>query len=157
MSATKIRAADDAPIHASDEERRVDWSRIYRIFMRSLAVLVIGRGLMHWMTICGGPNMDGIGFEDYPPGLQASTVFFAVIELVAGVGLWLTSAWGGVVWLLSTAVSVAIDLVALAGFQGWVQSAARPLPATVADFILVLFFAAAATLAARQAEDAFTE
>ena len=157
MSATKVRATSDAPIHAPDEERRIDWSRIYRIFMRTLAVLVISRGLMHWMVICGGPNAESVGFEDFPPGLQASTVFFAVIELVAGVGLWLASAWGGVVWLLSTAVAVGIDLAVLAGLQGWVQAAARPLPATFADLVLVLFFVAAATLAARQAEDAFTE
>ncbi len=157
MSATKLRDTADAPIHAADEERRVDWARIYRIFMRTLAVLVIGRGLMQWLVICGGPNAEGIAFEDSPPGLQASTVFFAVIELVAGVGLWLASAWGGVVWLLATAVAVAIDLAMLAGLQGWVQIAARPLPATIADCVLVLFFAAAAVLAARQAEEAFTE
>ncbi len=157
MSATKLRDTADAPIHAADEERRVDWARIYRIFMRTLAVLVIGRGLMQWLVICGGPNAEGITFEDFPPGLQASTVFFAVIELVAGVGLWLASAWGGVVWLLATAVAVAIDLAMLAGLQGWVQIAARPLPATIADCVLVLFFAAAAVLAARQAEEAFTE
>ncbi|KAF0118724.1 MAG: hypothetical protein FD152_4627 [Xanthobacteraceae bacterium] len=137
MSATKLRDMADEPIHVADEERRIDWARIYRIFMRTLAVLVIGRGLMQWLVICGGPNADGIGFEDFPPGLQASTVFFAVIELVAGVGLWLASAWGGVVWLLGTAVAVAIDLAMLAGMQGWV--------------------AAAAILAARQAEEAFTE
>jgi len=52
---------------------------------------------------------------------------------------------------------VGIDLAMLAGMQGWVQVAARPLPATVADCVLVLFFAATAILAARQAEDAFTE
>jgi len=157
MSTTKVRDAADAPIHAADEERRIDWARIYRIFMRTLAVLVIGRGLMQWLVICGGPNADGIGFEEFPPGLQASIVFFAVIELVAGVGLWLASAWGGVVWLLGTTVAVAIDLAMLAGMQGWVQAAARPLPATFADLVLVLFFAAAAILAARQAEEAFNE
>ncbi len=76
---------------------------------------------------------------------------------MAGVGLWLASAWGGVVWLLGTTVAVAIDLAMLAGMQGWVQAAARPLPATFADLVLVLFFAAAAVLAARQAEEAFNE
>ncbi|MGU9978964.1 DUF6163 family protein [Phreatobacter sp. HK31-P] len=157
MNAPRVRDMTDAPIHVADEERRVDWARIYRIFMRALAVLVIGRGLMQWLVICGGTNADGIGFEDFPPGLQASTVFFAVIELVAGVGLWLASAWGGVVWLLATIVAVAIDLAMLAGLQGWVQAAARPLPATLADGVLVLFFAAAAFLAARQAEDAFND
>ncbi len=33
---------------------------------------------------------------------QAIIVYFAVIDLVAAVGLWLTSTWGGVLWLLAT-------------------------------------------------------
>ena len=32
---------------------------------------------------------------------QATTIFFAVIDLVAAIGLWLTAAWGGVVWLIA--------------------------------------------------------
>ncbi|MDP2802485.1 MAG: DUF6163 family protein [Phreatobacter sp.] len=157
MSAPRFRPASDAPIQVDAEERGIDWSRIYRIFMRALAVLVIGRGLMQWMVICGGPNADGIGFEDMPPGVQASIIFFAVIELVAGVGLWLTSAWGGVVWILATAVAIGIDLAMLAGMQGWVQIAARSLPATIADAVLLLFYTAAAMMAARQADDGFSE
>lgn len=157
MSPARLRPASDAPIQAEGEDRRIDWGRIYRIFMRTLAVLMIGRGLMRWFLICSGPDAAGIGFEDLPPGMQASTVFFAVIELVAGVGLWLTSAWGGVVWLLAILAAVLIDLAALAGIEGWMQIAARPLPATFADLVLALVYVGAARLAARQAEDAFTE
>jgi uncharacterized membrane protein (DUF2068 family) len=28
-------------------------------------------------------------------------IYFAVMDLVAAVGLWLTSTWGGVLWLLA--------------------------------------------------------
>jgi hypothetical protein len=38
---------------------------------------------------------------------QTATVYFAVIELVAAVGLWLATPWGAVVWL-TTVVSMAI-------------------------------------------------
>ena len=38
---------------------------------------------------------------------QSATVFFAVIDLVAAVGLWLAAAWGAVVWL-SSVVSMAV-------------------------------------------------
>jgi hypothetical protein len=38
---------------------------------------------------------------------QAATVFFAVLDLVAAVGLWLAAAWGAVVWLGSV-VSMAV-------------------------------------------------
>ena len=38
---------------------------------------------------------------------QTATVFFAVLDLVAAVGLWLAAAWGAVVWL-SSVVSMAV-------------------------------------------------
>ena len=38
---------------------------------------------------------------------QTATVYFAVIELVAAVGLWLATPWGAVVWL-TTVVSMAV-------------------------------------------------
>ena len=34
-------------------------------------------------------------------GAQATVIYFAVIDPVAAVGLWLTSVWGGVMWLLA--------------------------------------------------------
>ena len=42
-----------------------------------------------------------VPFEGRPPGQQAVTVYFAVMDLIAAVGLWLTSTWGGVLWLLA--------------------------------------------------------
>ena len=41
---------------------------------------------------------------------QAATIFFAVIDLVAAVGLWLAAAWGGVVWLTAAISMAAIEL-----------------------------------------------
>jgi hypothetical protein len=152
MSTTRQRSSD-APIHADAVEGGIDWGRIFRVFLRALAVLSLVRGLMQWAVICGLQNADGIGFEDFSPSLQASTVFFAVIELVAGVGLWLTSAWGGVVWILTAVVALTIDTSVLAGMQGWVQTAARPLPATIGDLVLLLFYVVTATAAARQADE----
>ena len=151
MSTTRQRTSD-APIHAEAGEGGIDWGRILRVFLRALAVLSLGRGLSQWAVICGMQNGDGIGFEDFSPAMQAVTVFFAVIEPVAGVGLWLTAAWGGVVWILTALVAVAIDVSVLMGAQGWVQSAARPLAATIGDVALLLFYVVAATAAARQAD-----
>jgi fatty acid desaturase len=151
MSTTRQRVTGDA-ILAEGGDGGIDWSRIFRIFMRALAVLTIGRGLGQWAVICGMTDADGIGFEDYSPALQASTIFFAVIELVAGVGLWLTAAWGGVVWVLATAVALSIDAAALYGLQGWVQMAARPLAATAGDIALLAFLLLVTVAAARQAD-----
>ena len=47
------------------------------------------------------------GFEIHTIAWQTATVFFAVLDLVAAVGLWLAAAWGAVVWL-SSVVSMAV-------------------------------------------------
>ena len=48
---------------------------------------------------------------------QAATVYFAVIELVAAVGLWLATPWGAVVWL-TTVVSMAVIELMFPGIYG---------------------------------------
>jgi len=153
MTVPADQTRDEAPIAAPGSVARLDWARIFRLFMRVLAVLTIGRGLFHWAVICGLPNADGITFEDFAPGLQAATVFFAVIEPVAGVGLWLAASWGGVVWIIAVLVAVGIDAAVMVGMQGWVQSAARPALATAADLALLAFYILVAAAAGRQAEE----
>ena len=37
-------------------------------------------------------------------------MFFAVIDLVAAVGLWLAAAWGAVIWLTAVASMLAVDV-----------------------------------------------
>ena len=39
-----------------------------------------------------------------PRPLQATIVFFAAVDLLAAVGLWLAAPWGGVLWLLCAAI-----------------------------------------------------
>lgn len=153
MTAPPDQTLGEAPIAAPGSVARLDWARIFRLLMRLLAVLTIGRGLFHWAVICGLPNADGITFEDFAPGLQAAIVFFAVIEPVAGVGLWLAAAWGGVVWIIAVVVAVTIDAAVVAGVQGWVQTAARPVAATAADLALLAFYILVAVAAGRQADE----
>ena len=37
-------------------------------------------------------------------------MFFAVIDLVAAVGLWLAAAWGAVIWLTAVASMLAVEI-----------------------------------------------
>jgi hypothetical protein len=83
------------------------WTEYLVLFLRAMAAISLIKGLYHWAQVCGidaGP--DG-GFETHTLAWQAATVFFAVIDLVAAVGLWLAAAWGAVVWLASV-VSMAV-------------------------------------------------
>jgi uncharacterized membrane protein (DUF2068 family) len=72
-----------------------------------MATVSLLKGLYHWAQVCGIGAHPGDGFESHTVAWQAATVFFAVLDLVAAVGLWLAAAWGAVVWLGSV-VSMAV-------------------------------------------------
>ncbi len=83
------------------------WTEYLVLFLRIMAVVSLGKGLYHWGAICGiGAGADG-GFDAHSIGWRTATVFFAIIDLVAAVGLWLAAPWGAVVWL-TAAVSMAV-------------------------------------------------
>src|SRR3954452_15001459 len=90
------------PVHAGDDEAEArQWSRRLVLFLRAMAVLSLVKGLYHWAIVCGIGAPFPSGFDSYGSPYQAATVFFAVIDPVAGVGLWLEAPWGAVVWLTS--------------------------------------------------------
>ena len=69
------------------------------------------KGLYHWAMVCGIDAPSRAGFEAYPTPYQVATVFFAVIDLVAAVGLWLAAPWGAVVWLTSVISMAAVEVL----------------------------------------------
>ena len=83
------------------------WAEYLVVFLRIMAAVSLMKGLYHWAQVCGiAAPADG-GFEAHTVAWQTATVFFAVIDLVAAVGLWLAAAWGAVVWLTAV-VSMAV-------------------------------------------------
>ena len=96
------------PVRVSKTLGRVGtWTEYLVLFLRLMAAVSLVKGLYHWRQVCGiGVSADD-GFETHTVAWQAATVFFAVLDLVAAVGLWLAAAWGAVVWLGSV-VSMAV-------------------------------------------------
>jgi hypothetical protein len=96
------------PVHAGKPPTvGGSWADYLVLFLRIMAAVSLVKGLYHWGQVCGiGASADG-GFETHTVAWQAATVFFAVIDLVAAVGLWLAAPWGAVVWLTSV-VSMAM-------------------------------------------------
>lgn len=88
-------------------KRGANWGFLLLLFMRVIAGLWMMRGLLHWKTIL---TPDLTPFEALPFTIAACVVFFAVSDIIAAVGLWLASAWGGVLWLFSTAASIIITM-----------------------------------------------
>jgi hypothetical protein len=76
------------------------WDAILTWFMRLLAILWIVKGLGAWAIIVGVWAPAGL-FEERSLGYQTTIAYFAIIDLVAAVGLWMASTWGGVLWLLA--------------------------------------------------------
>lgn len=94
------------PVHAGKANAAGSWAQYLVLFLRLMAVISLIKGLYHWAAVCGiGAGAEG--FERHTVAWQTATVFFAVIDLVAAVGLWLAAPWGAVVWLTSV-VSMAV-------------------------------------------------
>jgi hypothetical protein len=103
------QARDLEPAVAADEQRKRGWSDWLVYFLRVMAFVSMIKGLYHWAYVCGVAGQNG-GFEGHALPWQAATVFFAVIDLVAAVGLWLAAPWGAVVWLTSSISMIAVEL-----------------------------------------------
>jgi hypothetical protein len=98
------------PVQAGQEEIAGEqWSSRLVLFLRLMAVLALLKGLYHWSIVCGVDGPTQAGFESYTLAYQSATVFFAVIDLVAAVGLWLAAPWGAVVWLTSVISMAAVE------------------------------------------------
>ena len=93
------------------------WTRRLVLFLRIMAVVSIAKGLYHWAQVTGFIGGEEEAFENQSMAWQTATVYFAVIELVAAVGLWLATPWGAVVWL-TTVVSMAVIELMFPGIYG---------------------------------------
>jgi len=93
------------------------WTKRLVLFLRIMAVLSVVKGLYHWAQVTGFVGGEDDAFENQSMAWQTATVYFAVIELVAAVGLWLATPWGAVVWL-TTVVSMAVIELMFPGIYG---------------------------------------
>ena len=131
-----VRAAvDDAPV--------ADWTSRLVLFLRLMAALSLLKGLRHWAALCGFAFVPPGGFESQPISWQAASVFFAVIDMVAAVGLWLAAPWGAVVWLTSS-----VSMIVVAVFFPQIYD--NLLSVLLLEPITILGYLALAVMAARE-------
>jgi hypothetical protein len=98
------------PVHAGQGEASGDiWATRLVLFLRVMAAVALVKGLYYWGIVCGVGAPSPAGFDAYTMPYQSATVFFAVIDLVAAVGLWLAAPWGAVVWLTSVISMAAVE------------------------------------------------
>jgi uncharacterized membrane protein (DUF2068 family) len=99
------------PVHETDGDSGAGiWTRRLVLFLRVMAGVSMIKGLYHWSRVCGVGVDQSDFFETHSIAWQVATVFFAVIDLVAAVGLWLAAAWGAVIWLTAVASMLAVEM-----------------------------------------------
>jgi Family of unknown function (DUF6163) len=107
-SGAAIRVGEPARI--ADEENRAGLLLV--LFKRLLAGLWLILGLVQWSAILLPPEPL---FDKVSALRGAAVIFFATVNFVAAVGLWLATPWGGVIWLLCAIAQIIVAL-ALPGF-----------------------------------------
>ena len=98
------------PVHEREDDGIGIWTRRLVLFLRVMAGLSMLKGLYHWSQVIGIGVSEQDLFEMRSIAWQSATVFFAVIDLVAAVGLWLAAAWGAVIWLMAIASMLALEM-----------------------------------------------
>src|SRR3954468_2846115 len=119
------------------------WTGRLVLFLRIMAVVSVAKGLYHWAQVTGFVGGEDDAFENQPMAWQTATVYFAVIELVAAVGLWLAPPWGAVVWLTTVVSMAVIELMFPAIYGG-------NLTVVVLESVMLGAYLALAWMAARE-------
>ena len=114
MSAAPTSGRDpyesEAPIRvgtSAREQIETRWGLILVIFMRLLAAMWVLQGLWQWSQFLLPANEI---FDDLTMMQSGAIMFFAVIDLLAAVGLWLATPWGGVLWLLAAVSQIFVSV-----------------------------------------------
>lgn len=108
----------DAVASGLSENAHDVWTRRLVLFLRAMAVLSMVKGLYHWGLVTGFIGGADEAFEVQTLAWQTATIYFAVIELVAAVGLWLATPWGAVIWLTTVVSTAVIELMFPAIYGG---------------------------------------
>jgi hypothetical protein len=147
-STTRDTSRDHAISIDAISSERIDsadnvWTRRLVLFLRVMAAVSVVKGLYHWAQVTGFVGGEEDAFENQSLAWQASTVYFAVIELVAAVGLWLATPWGAVVWLITVVSMTVIELMFPAIYGG-------SLTIVVSEALMLTAYLALAWMAARE-------
>jgi uncharacterized membrane protein (DUF2068 family) len=116
MTRAPVRLAETA----QDAAKGIDWGVILVVFMRLLAVLWVAQGLTQWTAILLPSTLF---LEAVTLPWATAVIFFAIFDLVAAVGLWLASPWGGAIWLFVALAQIFVAVV-IPGFfsMAWISA-----------------------------------
>ncbi|MGL4440837.1 MAG: DUF6163 family protein [Bosea sp. (in: a-proteobacteria)] len=96
---------------AARKQTFVRWALVQTWYLRTLALGWLFFGLIAWSVIIGADVVTARPFEARATTFQAVTIYFAIVDILAAVGLWLLAPWGGVVWLIAAVSRLVIGFV----------------------------------------------
>lgn len=86
------------------------------IYGRVLAIILMLFGLRQWAVIVGVAASPGGPFETMSVAWQLATMYLAVADLVASVGMWMRVAWGNVLWICAALSEIAFHTFFISTF-----------------------------------------
>ncbi len=94
------------------------WQQRLVAYQRIAGGFMMFKGLVQWAALLGIFDGPGSRFLGFALEAQVAIVFFAVVDIITGVGLWLGSIWGAVLWLIVAALQIGagVAFVELSGF-----------------------------------------
>lgn len=137
------------PINAGTRalmERLTPWRRRRALFLRAVSMFLLLEGVFHWAVICGIVRVGGELFENMDTPAQAAVIWGAIIDPIAGVGLWLGAGWGVVMWLFATVTRIGLDFWAPEGMT-------RFLLLSLFEMSLIVAYAVMSVRAARESDE----
>jgi hypothetical protein len=105
IASKAVTSTEKRPVHHEESAR---YLKTLEIYGRVLSVVLMLFGLRQWAVIVGVASSPGGPFELMTTPWQLVTMYLAVIDLVAAVGLWMRVAWGNVLWILAALSEMAL-------------------------------------------------
>lgn len=99
---------------AEDDGTR--YLKTIEVYGRLVSVVLMLFGLREWAVILGLASSIGGPFETMTAVWKMATMYLAVVDLVAAVGLWMRVAWGDVLWLCAAVSEIAFHTVFVSTF-----------------------------------------
>jgi len=91
----------------TSEHDGIRYQKMIDVYGRLVAIVLMLFGLREWAVILGVVTSFGGPFETMTTAWKMATMYLAVVNLVAAVGLWMRVAWGNVLWVCAAAAEVA--------------------------------------------------
>lgn len=120
------------------DSEKLAWRTVMTIFLRTLAAMWLIAGVVAWARIIGVLQFGDVWFWQLSTELQIAAVYFAVLNLVAGVGLWLTVSWGTVLWLLAATSQIIVHTAMADVFGGNILMVIGNILTILAFIVLVI-------------------